>query len=231
MMETIIYASDIEDYFDAFSCKIMSTFDCYKNIQNTAHFWKSSMTSYCLWGDNLTISGEANKEFVDFINPKTVLCSFDNYKILGYKLLNHGEIMSKQVIGDKLDTPMIYFENSKQVYSLFSQREMIDDYEAFYLDCSLKLRNRKAVLSQMFDNDILVSAVLCPYICENSALITAVCTEENFEKRGYARLAMLQAEKYLSGKIVYLFKEYNKNEEFYSKMNYVKSGFWALCEK
>ncbi len=226
-----IVLSKIEDVAeDYFSCKIKSTYLTYKDIPNSALFWKSQTATYCLWGDNMTIKGRADREFVSFISPKTVLCDSDNAVLLNLKTKRFGEIMHKHIYGLKNEIVSKSFENSKLIYDLVSKCFPETEYEAFLLDISRKLRLANSEISSILTDEKAISVALSSYICDNTAIITFIATRDEYRKMSYARDVLVSLEEKLCGRDLFLLKEKNKNDIFYQKMGYQQCGNWVLGE-
>ena len=230
-MDKIILTDKPKDFGDFFSCKIISTYNAYKNIQNSVFAWTSLKSSYCLWGDNLTVSGSVDKNFVDFLSPKTVLCSRENAMILGLKTLQSGEIMRKKLEYKSQEISPFHLDNPKEVFALLKNNNMAEDYHGFWADISLRLRNSLAMINMYFDNQELVSLALCSYITETSAIITAVVTDKNFRNCGYAKKLILELEKKLADRYLYLLKEFEINNGFYESLSYDVCGKWVIGER
>ncbi|MFI3207395.1 MAG: hypothetical protein R3Y33_09105, partial [Clostridia bacterium] len=123
-----------KNFGDVYSCKIIATYNAYKEIKNTAFFWNGDNSSYCLWGDNLTISGNVNLEFIKIISPKTILCSKENAEKLNLHTITHGDVMAKKILGEKKEIKSFYLDNPKLLFSLLKSCDMADNYEGFLLD-------------------------------------------------------------------------------------------------
>lgn len=227
-MEKIKLTENIKPQTTAFGVKIESCCTVYSQIKNQILCWESGKTSYCLWGDNMTISGKADAEFVKFISPKTVLCSEENAEILKLKKEQNGFIMQKNLKGEIKEIPKIYFENIKEVYNLLQNSGMTLDYEGFVLDTLLKLRSGTGAISCICENSKIIAVAICPYITENFAFISAVAVAKSEQKKGYGKKVLLDLEKKLSGRTVFLLKENEKNDIFYAKLNYSPTGNWVL---
>lgn len=229
-MGKITIVNKIKPQTNSLGVKIEASFLAYSSFQKEMMFWESDNSCYCLWGDNMSISGEVDADFVRFVSPKTVLCSKENADILNLKILQCGEVMSKNINGEKKEIPKMYFDKLKEVYNLFVSVNMDLDYEGFLLDTSHKLRNSLASISCIYEGEKLVATALCPYITEKFALISAVAVLPEYQNKLYGKKVLEDLEQQLSGRKVYLLKEKGENDIFYKKQNYNPEDFWVLGE-
>ncbi len=224
-MEKIELINSIETLKDVFGVKIEATAKTYSEIDNQIMLWKSKDTYYCLWGDNMTVSGEPCKEFVKLISPKTVLCSSDK---LNLKAIQKGEVLVKKIDGNKKEIPCVYFDRIKEVYELLKDCSMKLDYEGFMLDTLLKLRRGQGLISTIIEDGKIVAVALCSYITSDYAIVTAIATKKEYRYKGLGRKVLQELENGLSGRTLYLLKEENENDIFYNKMNYNYLKPWFL---
>lgn len=210
---------------NVFSVKILSSFLAYGNYPDIAKFWTSSDCDYCLWGDNLTISGNANKDFVEFLNPKTILCSAEIAQKLNLNIIQSGEILHKNLDGEKQNFEITYSDDINIIYDILKSCEMIDDYESFKLECSHKLRHALGAY-EMIDKKAVAMAL---YSFENCAIISTVAVLKEYRRQGLGKKVLANLEQKLKGREVFLLKEKDKNENFYKKQNYKTIGHWVVA--
>ncbi len=227
MIKQLNNTNDFIDFKDIFSLKIHANLLAYYEFDNISKFWVSDGCIYNLWADNLTISGEVDIDFVDFVKPKTIMCSTINALSLSLIPLIEGEVMYKQKSGLKCNLPFLYENNFEDIYLILNSSKMLHSYDDFLLDMSHKLRRGLASYS-LVDNK---AVALSSYIDDSGAIITAVGVLPQFRNSGFGTKALKSLEQKLQGRDLYLFKEKNKNDKFYKNNNYTVIDNWILGER
>ncbi|MFI3324833.1 MAG: hypothetical protein R3Y35_01515 [Clostridia bacterium] len=224
IIKNINNVNELQFNSNVFSVKIMSTFLAYANYPNIAKFWQGDNTSYCLWGDNLTIDGIADIDFVNFLKPNSVFCTYENSIILNLKPITFGEVLHKNLLGEPVDLTPFFSDDIDEIYSVLNNCNMIKDYENFKLDCSHKFRHALGNYSIIRKKCVALSL----YCLEKSAIITAVATEKTQRRQGFGKKVLLDLEEKLKGREIFLLKENEKNTIFYDKLNYKIIDKWCI---
>ncbi|MEG1427127.1 MAG: hypothetical protein RSC76_05515 [Oscillospiraceae bacterium] len=219
----------------AFGCKILATALAYGFNAKIALYWLSD-TAFCLWGENMTIAGDIldpceTAAFLRVLSPKTVLCSKANANLLHLPVLEEGEILCKvQQSFLPKEIASCFSTEARGIFSLLQKHHMIESFQSFYLDFSHKLRHGVGCLHTEKEFGVMVSCALSTYITQDSAIITAVATMPGQENRGLGTKAVLECEKLLAGRKIYVLKEKNKNNSFYQNLNYHFAQDWCSCK-
>ena len=76
-------------------------------------------------------------------------------------------------------------------------------------------------------NGEIISSGIFSSIYNNDAILTAVSTQFEFRRMGYASALVSAMVCDIRGK-VYLMRDKNKNEEFYKKLGFENIGYWRM---
>lgn len=101
------------------------------------------------------------------------------------------------------------------------------DFEAWYVDLNHRIRHNCARAYSLNVNDEIISSAIFSAIYNYDAIITAVKTQPEFRRMGYASALV----SYMIGDIkgsTYLMREMGKNEEFYKNLGFINIGKWRL---
>lgn len=224
IIKTINSINEFETCKSVYSTKIISSFMAYGNYPDIAKFWQGHGGAYCLWGDNLTIDGEANKPFIEFLKPNSIFCSLKTAEKLNLDIVQSGEVLYKKLDGEKQKLNICYSNDINIMYEILKSCEMIEDYESFKLETSHKLRHALGTY-ELIDNKAIAMSL---YSLGNSAIISTVAVLKEFRRKGLGRLALEKLEEKLMGRELYLLKEKDKNDEFYRKQNYKAIDHWCI---
>ena len=64
-------------------------------------------------------------------------------------------------------------------------------------------------------------------ITQRGAILSALAVEEASRRQGLGSALVKKAESYFPGKTMYVFREKNKNKEFYRGLGYTKTDTWV----
>lgn len=101
------------------------------------------------------------------------------------------------------------------------------DFEAWYVDISHRIRHGTAKAYSVNINNEIVSSGIFSSIHNNNAVLTSVNTAPEFRCMGYGSLLVSHMMCDISG-TVFLMREKNKNEHFYSRLGFINTGKWRL---
>lgn len=215
-----------------FGCKIAAIALAYGFDKRFSNFWmdREKEIVFCLVDNVMIISGtivksEEPKGFLQVSGAKYISCTLRNSEALGLMALDTGDILRK-----KIHSPVpvqIEDVSIRDIYALLEENSMIDDeFEAFYLDLSHRIRHNYALAIPEYKDKKLVGCSVISAITESSAIISAVAVQEDYRRQGLGSLLVSKSESLLSDKTVYVFREKNNNQEFYKKLGYAKADSW-----
>lgn len=222
-----------------FGCKIASYALAYGFDKRFSCFWtdENEDAVYCMIDNLLIISGTVTdiaeaKEFIKVIGVTEVMCAVRNADALGLSSSENGDVLIKQLSGNADFTESYSHDDLsiRDVFFLLEETGMTDEFEAFYLDLSHKLRHNGAIVLTEYENNELIGCLLVSAITDNAAIISAVAVSEEHRGKGIGTKLIKAAEEYLGGRTVYIFKEKNKNEQFYKGLDYVKKDTWITAK-
>ena len=101
------------------------------------------------------------------------------------------------------------------------------DFESWYVDVSHRIRHGAAKAVTLNINGEIISSGIFSSIYNNDAILTAVSTQSEFRRMGYASALVSAMVCDIKGK-VYLMRDKNKNEEFYKKLGFENIGYWRM---
>ena len=209
---------------DIFFIRIMSLLKAYSTEYNFALFYKQideseNITAIISRLDNdYTVCHNDNfnqKELDDFFKTlgfNSILCNEDLKLSFSY---DYGITMATN---KKIEKTINYAEIDEypKLMDLFNLEDYSSaDFESWYVDVSLNI------------NGEIISSGIFSSIYNNDAILTAVSTQSEFRRMGYASALVSAMVCDIKGK-VYLMRDKNKNEEFYKKLGFENIGYWRM---
>lgn len=123
---------------------------------------------------------------------------------------------------------LLYSENLKDVYYLITKVFDIQiDFVDWFVDMSHKLRHNTARCCGIYENDRLVSAAFSLFETENSAVISAVASDENFRGIGYGERVLKTLISENNNKNIYVFTENKEINNWYKKFGFIEHKRWS----
>ncbi|GHU83151.1 hypothetical protein AGMMS50284_6210 [Clostridia bacterium] len=120
----------------------------------------------------------------------------------------------------------------KDYYNLLVKNKSISfavpDFDDFYVDLSHKIRKNTAMLCGVYVSGILISCACAVAIDEYAAVIGGVATLPEYKQQGFGSTAVASITEYLhkKNKRIFLHRNLNKLEDFYTKLGYVNCSEW-----
>lgn len=224
-----------------FGCKIASIARAYGFDKRFSMFWIDGRqeTVYCLVDGTMMITGtivDAREalSFIRFSGAREITCALRNLEILGLASDEAGDILRKEIEGERRAAASCEEAPIREIYALLEEAGMIkeeneddDTFEAFYLDLSHRLRHGVANVVTERIEGILAGCAVISAILESTAILSAVAVREPFRGKGIGTHLVQQAEALLSGRMVYIYKESDKKELFYQKLGFTKADSWV----
>ncbi|MGN0115656.1 MAG: GNAT family N-acetyltransferase [Acutalibacteraceae bacterium] len=173
-------------------------------------------------------------EFLPFCGCKTVFTSYENAAKLRLNVMESGIILRKSRMTNhsppSTHIKRQYYPDYSRIYSLLEHCGFtLPSRDDFAADISLRLRKNTA---RVFCNNDYTS--LCVVGCETaeSAIISAVAVSPDMRLQGLGSNVLQAACSSLENeqKQIYLYREIGKNERFYRKSGFIKTGSFASCK-
>ena len=167
------------------------------------------------------------KELDDFFKTlgfNSILCDEDLKLSFSY---DYGITMATN---KKIEKTINYAEIDEypKLMDLFNLEDYSSaDFESWYVDVSHRIRHGAAKAVTLNINGEIISSGIFSSIYNNDAILTAVSTQSEFRRMGYASALVSAMVCDIKGK-VYLMRDKNKNEEFYKKLGFENIGYWRM---
>lgn len=100
-------------------------------------------------------------------------------------------------------------------------------FEAWYADISRRVRTGTAYACGVFDNGEMISSAVLSSVYENCAVLSGVKTRAEFRSKGIGSAVVSSICSKIKGN-VYIMRERNKNEHFYSELGFKNKGKWRI---
>ena len=170
-------------------------------------------------------------EFVSVISPQAIMCHLETAESLGLSVVQSGVIMAKSSEGDSIPLEGYYPDvHFSEYHQLLERCDMAPDYAGFCLETSRSLKTGTGILLEHREENRLISALVATSVTYDSAIINAVAVDPEYRRKGLGRKLLHDAEATLPGRLLYIMREENKNEEFYRSCGYENIGHWCVAQ-
>ena len=222
---------------DAVGTEILSEIILYgkESHKHGAFFWKQSESLYLSMRNScLRISGEAEDteeliSFIDFIAPEYILTSESIAEKLNLPISESGEILYKKAEGNKKKIVNSPETSIFQLSEFFKNENMVENLESFLLDLSFANKENLLAYEAVKDNGKVIAAAVAQRITDSSAVISIVAVNKEHRRKGLGTKVLSGLISKLSGREIYVFKEKDKNNEFYGKHGFLyKDNFVTI---
>lgn len=212
-----------------FGCQIWSKAQAYGFDKIFAQFWTDGKAAYGKTDGSMCIAGEIadfeeTRAFLSAVGVNEVVCSAENAEKLGLNITESGVVLQKEQHNEIVLPPEEI--SPREIYTVLKANNMAGEFEPFYLDLSHRMRHgtvRCAGITQ----DGKTVAVAAAVLGEHASLISAVAVLPELHRRGHGREVVNLIEHMLPSGTVYVLREKDKNEAFYSTLGYMPCGVWA----
>ena len=218
----------------AFGCKISTIARAYGFDKSFACFWLDwdENVVYCLVDGVMLLSGtvldgEESREFLHMVGAGEILCAVRNAEALQLNPLARGDVLKRRLPPGQPPTEPPPAVNVREVYTFLNQIGMVGEFEPFYLDLSHKLRHQAALVLTVPEKQGLRGCAVVSSISRDAAVLSALAVEKEYRRQGLGTQLVRGVERYFPGKILYVFREQNKNREFYRSLGYEKTDTWV----
>lgn len=237
MIEKIERTEQIEDWTgsDIYTIRILSLLKSYGTKYNFAVFYRQVVDGRitaimsCL-DRHFTLSvtdGFDNEEIVRFLcvtGYSSLLC---NDRLLLSSKYDEGIVMS-------CDKKLESFAHSNiidEYPKLMDLYNFVDydgqDFKAWYVDISHRVRHKTAKAYTLNIDGEIVSSGILSSIFDNCAILTAVRTSDEFRRMGYGSELVSHIVNDVKG-TVYIMRDKGLNESFYTKLGFENTGIWRI---
>ncbi len=230
-----------------FRCKIVSLFNLYFNIEMFSGFWiqydeNNRVTSIIskfyvtliICADN-NADFEELKIFMKYIGAEQILCGKNVASYFNNKFKSHGYIMKYNnsiIESSRLEFEVKSITEIKPIYDFLSSEQDSGfsnvDFESFYVDMSHRIRHNGSRIKGIYVSGKLIACACTMYETSNCAIIGAVLVKSEYRNMGYGSNIIKSFIEILlrENKKIYIFREENKNEEFYNKIGFKNYDKW-----
>ena len=237
MIEKIENPKELESWTkrDIFTVRILALLKSYSTKYHFCSFYRQvidgKVTAVMSKLDsNYTLSledGFDNEELVHFfcVSGYNSILTDDRFEIS--PRFEQGEIMISSakmdnfIEGAKIDE----YPKLMDLYNFVDYDEQ--DFKSWYVDISHRVRHKTAKAYTLIkDNEIISSGILSSII-EDYAILTAVRTSDEYRRQGFGSALVSAICSDVKG-YVYLMREENENEEFYTRLGFINYGKWRM---
>lgn len=220
---------------DLFSIRILALLKSYGTSYNFATFYRQiidgKITAVISKLDNditLALDGDFdNAELVRFFcitGHSSILCS--NEFQFGAKY-DEGAIMqtNKKMNLPTVEATVDEYPKLMDLYNFIDYENQ--DFKSWYVDISHRVRHNTAKAYTLNVDGFIVSSSILSSIYDNTAVLSAVRTQEEFRNMGYASFLVSYICNDVKGS-VFLMREANINESFYGRLGFENTGIWRM---
>lgn len=238
MIKKIDDISEFTDYKqkDIYSIRIMSLLDAYGTGYDFAVFYKQT-------DENNNITSIISKLDGDYTLSSCEDADFEELKDF-FLTLGYNSVLSdgRFYINDNFDWGTVMSavnktELHRSYTTLDCYPKLMDlfniedydraDFESWYVDLSHRIRHGCSRAYALNANGEMVSSGIFSSILGEDAILSSVRTVPQFRNLGYGSVLVSEMMCDIKG-IVYLMREKNKNENFYSKLGFKNIGTWRM---
>lgn len=237
MIEKIEKEEQFDDWKirDIYSIRILSLLKSYGTKYQFATFYRQ------------IIDGKITAIFSKLDNDVTlaIVDGFDNAELLQFFCVTgHGTILCDPEfqIGLRYEEGIIMSSSSKhdsvmQNVTIDEYPKLMDlynfvdydnqDFKAWYVDISHRVRHKTAKAYTLNVGDDIISSGILSSIYDDYAILTAVRTEDEFRGMGYGGCLV----NYICNDVVgtvYIMRDKNLNESFYKGLGFKNIGIWRM---
>ena len=220
---------------DLFSIRILALLKSYGTSYNFATFYRQiidgKITAVISKLDNditLALDGDFdNAELVRFFcitGHSSILCP--NEFQFGAKY-DEGAIMqtNKKMNLPTVEATVDEYPKLMDLYNFIDYENQ--DFKSWYVDISHRVRHNTAKAYTLNVDGYIVSSSILSSIYDNTAVLSAVRTQEKFRNMGYASFLVSYICNDVKGS-VFLMREANINESFYNRLGFENTGIWRM---
>ncbi len=221
----------------AFGCKIAGVAGSYGFDKGFACFWLDDKAdvAFCQSDGQMVVSGtvldaDGTRAFLRAVGPQSVICAVRNAEALSLPSTGLGDVLKKQLEPGEAKSIDPFGVNIRDVYGLLEEIGMVEEFEPFYLDLSHKLRHGTGLAVTEYRGGALAGCAVVSSVSRTSVLLSALAVKEEFRRQGVGTSLVRRMEACFPGKTAYVFRDREKNREFYKKLGYAKADTWVYSK-
>ena len=134
------------------------------------------------------------------------------------------------VCHSKHDVPLadVHIDEYPKLMDLFNFVDYSSqDFKAWYVDISHRVRHQTAKAYTLNVDGEIVSSGILSSIYDGNAVLTAVRTKDEYQRMGYGSKLVNYICADVTG-AVYIMRDWDLNEEFYQKIGFENAGKWRM---
>jgi len=237
MIKKVEYADALSPFHSTvFGCRILSTAAAYGLNEPFAQFWmqEGTDTALCLLDDTVILdAGEADyeelKDFIRMTGAARLLCDSSAAGKIGFPVTSVGQIMVYDNAAPVQTRSNFEMNPSlRNIHALLSacasETFTPPEFEPFYMDMSHRIRHDTAMAVGMRQADRLVSCAICSTQTKEKAVLSAVCVDPAFRRKGLGHGTLSAIISQLPGKKIFVMRAQNENEDFYRSFGFAECG-------
>ena len=221
---------------DLFAVRILSLLEAYGTEYDFCRFYAqynddgiitaimSRLDGHISLSHTDLFNAEELAEFINTIGCETLLCDgefdFDREYETGIIMKSFSKVEKVSTYAVIDDYPSLVDMFNLDDYSA-------NDFSAWYVDMSHRIRHGCARAYTLSVNDEIISTAVFSSIYNGSAVLTAVRTLPEFRRMGYGS-ALVSYMLFDTEGDVYLMRETDKNKSFYEKLGFKDNGIWRI---
>ena len=164
------------------------------------------------------IDEEEFREFLEFVSPNVrMYTEMDITKA-------DGIIMKRNSVGEKKEIIQNGDYRLKDFYNLFCDSGLYSDYQGFMLSVSDAIKTETGFVNGIYIDGELACGAVVTGVTDKTAIITAIATDGNYRRKGLGKKLITEICEKLSGREVFIYREIDKNKEFYENCGFLECG-------
>ncbi len=237
MIEKIENTKQIEAWTsrDIYTIRILSLLKSYGTKYNFATFYRQVID-----GRITAIMSRLDNDFTLSVED-----GFDNEEIVRFLCITgYGSLLcsDKPLLSSRYEEGVVMscdkkYESSMQGVTIDEYPKLMDlynfvdyegqDFKAWYVDISHRVRHKTAKAYTLNMNDEIISSGILSSIFDSSAILTAVRTSVDFRRMGYGSMLVSHIVSDVKG-TVYIMRDKELNESFYTRLGFENTGIWRI---
>lgn len=228
-----------------FGCKIEGLRRAYGLALPFARFWmqkteQGEITAAVSSLDGIMVldwrnqaDGEELTEFLSAAGCRTLLCEEAAAKALYGQADRQGRILAFDKGGQEEPCPysgqLCSEVPARNLFSLLCECGELkqEQFEAFYLDVSHRVRHGAALTQGLEKEDRLIACAMASSITDHAAVLSAVAVHPQFRREGAGSAVVIQLLKRLASRKAFVFCGTEEAERFYASLSFASSGTWS----
>nr|WP_319489362.1 GNAT family N-acetyltransferase [uncultured Caproiciproducens sp.] len=238
MIKKVEYADALSSFDSTvFGCRILSTASAYGLNEPFAQFWvqEGTHTALCKLDDTVILdAGETDynelRDFIRMTGANRLLCDSAAAQKIEFQIAASGQIMVYESTAPVQTQSAFEINPSlRDMHALLSicatETFTPPEFEPFYMDMSHRIRHGTAMAVGMFQADKqLVSCAICSALTEEKAILSAVCVNPEYRRKGLGHETLSAMISQMPDKKFFVLRAQHENESFYRTFGFTACG-------